>query len=64
MKVITLIEMMEQEEYQALTCAEFANIIRKSGVLENDLLEEEISFLTDKNWKAETVTHHTTRRTK
>ena len=34
MKLTTLIEMMEKPEYKALSCADFAQIVRRSGVLE------------------------------
>lgn len=60
MKAITLITMMEQEEYQALTCKEFAKIVRTSGVLDKEFAEELImpEFL-EGNWKPESVTMHT-----
>ena len=35
MKAITLIAMMKQEEYQCLTCKEFAEIVERAGVLDN-----------------------------
>ncbi len=36
MKATTLIAMMKQEEYQCLTCKEFAEIVDRAGVLEED----------------------------
>jgi len=45
MKAETLISMMEQEEYQALTCAEFAEIVRDSKVLEVEVGANDLDFL-------------------
>ena len=55
MKAETLIQMMEEDKYKDMTCKEFAMVVRRSGVIE----EEELSFLTDPDWKPESVTHHT-----
>ena len=60
MKLITLVEMMEKPEYQELTCAEFAQIVRRSGVLEED--EDELAFLTDPDWKPTSVIYNGEKR--
>ena len=36
MKAETLIEMMEQPEYQVLTAGEFACIVRRSGIMDEE----------------------------
>ena len=41
MKLITLIEMMENPEYQSLSCGEFAHIVRRSGVLDEVTKDDE-----------------------
>jgi len=68
MKIETLVEMMEQEEYQVLTCGEFAKLVRDSGVIEMESMEgnkksvgNELDFLTDPEWQPTSVTHHTNR---
>jgi len=50
MKARTLIETMEEEKYQNMTCAQFAKIVRRSKVLEEDLeiydpLDDEIRIV-------------------
>ena len=55
MKATTLVSMMEQEQYQSLTCAEFAAIIRKADVLEDDGIPE---FLKE-GFTPTKVTHYT-----
>ena len=44
MQLITLVKMMEKEEYQALTCKEFAQIVRRSEVLDEEEKEEDEPF--------------------
>ena len=60
MKLTTLIEMMENPEYQSLSCGEFAHIVRRSGVLEED--EDELAFLTDPDWKPTSVIYNGEKR--
>jgi len=54
MKIETLWELLQDEKYACLTVAEFVEIIKDSRVME----EDDISFLTDPDWKPETVTYY------
>ncbi len=47
MKATTLIAMMKQEEYQCLTCKEFADIVESFDVLEDDTIQvgDDLSWL-------------------
>jgi len=54
MKIETLWELLQDERYSCLTVSEFVEIIKDSKVME----EDELAFLTDENWKPETVVHY------
>jgi len=59
MKAITLIEMLEDEKYQTLTVAEFAAIVRRSGVLEEDIEpDNELAWL-ESDFTPTSVIHYT-----
>jgi len=60
MKIETLWELLQEGRYACLTVAEFVEIIKDSKVME----EDDISFLTDPEWKPETVVHHINKETK
>ncbi len=56
MKAKTLIEMMKQEEYQALTCKEFAEIVERAGVIED---EDGIPAFLKTDFEPTSVQHYT-----
>jgi len=60
LKIETLWELLQDEKYACLSVAEFVEIIKDSKVME----EHELEFLTDENWKPETVIHHINKDTK
>ena len=58
MKAETLVQMMEQKNYQTLTCAKFAAVVRKSGVLEVEVAADDLEFLKEE-WMPREVIYHT-----
>jgi len=58
MKAIQLLEMLENEKYNQMTCSEFAAIVRKHWVIEEDEKEDDLDFLKP-DWMPKSVIHHT-----